>query len=294
MKTVLKSATKTVTIEYGKPTILIGERINPTGKKKLAESLRLGELDKVRQEALAQVAAGADVLDLNVGTAGVDEVALLPQVVRLVMETVDVPVCLDSANPHVLRAALEEHRRIAPEGRPLINSVTGEEDRLARVLPLVAEFGAVVIGLVMDDDGIPTTAAKRLEIAHKILARAAKLHIPQEDILFDCLAMTVGADSMAATITLEAIQRVRAELGNNMTLGVSNVSFGLPEREIVTNNFVTMAIMAGVDAPIVDVAKVRTTILAADLLNGADEYAMRYIKAYKKRLKAAEAAAAAS
>ena len=287
METILKSAKKTVTISPEKPTVLIGERINPTGKKRLAAALAAGDLEIIRKEALAQVEAGADVLDVNVGAAGVDEVDLLPKAVRAVMETVDVPICIDTANLEALRAALAVHWEIAPEGKPLINSVNGEEARLEGVLPLVAEYGAAVIGLAMDDDGIPPTSEKRLAVARKIVERAEALGIPPEDIVVDCLALTVGADSTAGVVTLGAIKMVRHELGLNMTLGASNVSFGLPEREVVNWAFLTLAIQNGVNCPIVNAAKVRPAILATDLLLGRDDYGMRYIKAFKKRRKAA-------
>jgi 5-methyltetrahydrofolate--homocysteine methyltransferase len=286
METILKSARKTVVIGSEKPTVLIGERINPTGKKRLAAALAEGDLEIIRQEALAQVEAGADVLDVNVGAAGVDEVDLLPKAVRLVMETVDVPVCIDTANIQALRAALLVHQEMAPEGKPLINSVNGEEARLEGVLPLVAEYGTAVIGLAMDDDGIPPTSEKRLAVARKIVERAEPLGIPRQDIVVDCLALTVGADSGAGLVTLGAISLVRQELGINMTLGASNVSFGLPEREVVNWAFLSLAIQNGVNCPIVDAAKVRPAILATDLLLGRDSYGMRYIKAYKKRRKA--------
>ena len=285
METILKSRQKTVTISPQTPTVLIGERINPTGKKRLAAALAAGDLDIVRQEALAQVEAGADVLDVNVGAAGVDEVTLLPKAVRLVMETVEAPVCIDSANPEALRAALVTYRQLAPEGKPLINSVNGEEARLKGVLPLVAEYGTAVIGLAMDDDGIPPTPDRRLAVARKIVERATVLGIPREDVLIDCLALTVGADSRAALVTLEAIRLVRQELGVNMTLGASNVSFGLPERETINWAMLAMAIQNGVNCPIVDAAKVRPAILAADLLLGRDDYARRYLKAYRQRSK---------
>jgi len=285
METILKSAKKTVIISPEKPTVLIGERINPTGKKRLAAALAEGDLEVVRKEALAQVEAGADVLDVNVGAAGVDEVDLLPRAVRVVMETVDVPVCIDSADVNALRAALALHRELVPEGKPLINSVNGEEERLEQVLPLVAEYKAAVIGLTMDDDGIPPTAEQRFAVAAKIVERAGALGIPREDLAIDCLALTVGADSQAGLTSLGAIQMVREELGVNMTLGASNISFGLPEREVINWAFLAMAIQTGVTCPIVDVAKVRPAILAADLVLGRDDYAMRYIKGYKKRQK---------
>jgi 5-methyltetrahydrofolate--homocysteine methyltransferase len=290
METILKSASKQVIIAPDKPVVLIGERINPTGKKKLAEALREGNMDYIISEAQAQVEAGADVLDVNVGTPGVDEVALAPKVVRAVMKAVPNPICVDSADPKVLRAALEEHRKIAPNGKALINSVSGEENRLNNILPLVAEFKTAVIGLLMDETGIPKTVEARLNITKKIIDRAAKLGIPPEDILIDCLVMTVGADSNAGKLTLDTIAAVRKEFGVNITIGASNVSHGLPEREVINPIFLAMAIQNGVNCPIVDAAKVRPSILAADLLLARDNYAMRYIKDYKRRAKAAEQA----
>jgi 5-methyltetrahydrofolate--homocysteine methyltransferase len=286
METVLKGTGKKVVIGDGRPTVLLGERINPTGKKKLAAALAAGDLEIVRQEALAQMASGADILDVNVGAAGVDEPALLPQAVKLVLKTVDAPIAIDTADGEALAAALAMHNQVNPGGKPLINSVNGEEDSLARVLPLVAEYGAAVIGLCMDDDGIPNTPEKRLAVAKKIVDRAEGHGIPREDILIDCLALTVGADSQAGWVTLEAIRMVREELGVNMTLGASNVSFGLPDREIINGAFLAMAIERGLNCPIVDAAKVAHYIQAADLALGRDEYAMRYLKAYRKRQKA--------
>ena len=283
MKTVLKGTGREVVIDEGRPTVLLGERINPTGKKKLAAALVAGDLEVVRQEALAQVAAGADILDVNVGAAGVDEVNLLPQAVKLVLETVGQPVAIDTADGEALAAALAMHKQVNPDGKPLINSVNGEEASLARVLPLVAEYGTAVIGLCMDDDGIPSTPAKRLAVAKRIVGRAEGHGIPREDILIDCLALTVGADSQAGWITLEAIRMVREELGVNMTLGASNVSFGLPDREIINGAFLAMAIERGLNCPIVDAAKVAHFVQATDLALGRDEYAMRYLKAYRKR-----------
>ena len=285
METILKGRGKKVVIGDGRPTVIIGERINPTGKKKLAAALVAGDLDIVGREALAQVEAGADVLDVNVGAAGVDEVALLPQAVRMVMETVDVPVCIDTADGEALAAALAMHKELNPDGKPLINSVNGEEASLKRVLPLVAEYGAAVIGLCMDDDGIPETPERRLAVAQKIIERAEALGISRENVAIDCLALTVGADSKAGWTTLEAIRMVKEELGLNMALGASNISFGLPDRETINGAFIAMAIAAGLNCPIVDAAKVRPYILAADLALGRDNYAMRYIKAFRQRKK---------
>jgi 5-methyltetrahydrofolate--homocysteine methyltransferase len=285
METTLVGTGKKVVIGAGKPTILIGERINPTGKKKLSAALVQGDLGVVHKEALAQVEAGADVLDVNVGAAGVDEVDLLPRAVRLVMETVDTPLCIDTADIKAMTAALEVHKELAPEGKPLINSVNGEEERLEGVLPLVAEYGTAVIGLCMDDDGIPDEPERRLAVAKNIVERAGALGIPPEDIIIDCLALTVGADSKAGWKTLETIRMVKGELGVNITLGASNVSFGLPARDTINGVFIAMAIQNGMTCAIVDAAHVLPFIRAADLSLGRDEYAMRYIKAFRKRSK---------
>jgi 5-methyltetrahydrofolate--homocysteine methyltransferase len=286
MKTVLKGTGKEVVIGDGLPTVLLGERINPTGKKRLAAALVAGDLEVVRAEALAQIEAGADILDVNVGAAGVNEVDLLPKAVKLVLETVDAPIAIDTADGAALAAALATHKEANPGGKALINSVNGEEASLARVLPLVAEYGTAVIGLCMDDDGIPETPEQRLSVAKKIVERAEGLGIGRENILIDCLALTVGADSQAGWITLEAIRMVKEELGVNLALGASNVSFGLPERETINGAFLAMAIARGLNCPIVDAAKVAPYIQAADLALGRDEYAMRYLKAYRKRQRA--------
>ena len=285
METILKGTGKKVIIGDGRPTVIIGERINPTGKKKLAAALVAGDLDIVRREALAQVEAGADVLDVNVGAANVDEADLLPKAVRLVMETVDVPVCIDTADGEALAAALAVHKELNPDGKPLINSVNGEEASLARVLPLVTEYDAAVIGLCMDDDGIPETPERRLVAAKKIVERAEALGISRENVLIDCLALTVGADSKAGWTTLETIRMVKEALGVNIALGASNISFGLPEREVINGAFLAIAIAAGLNCPIVDAAKVRPYILAADLALGRDDYAARYIRAFRQRKK---------
>ena len=286
MKTILKGTKTEVVIGQGLPTVILGERINPTGKKKLAAALVAGDMEVVRQEALAQVNAGADILDVNVGAAGVNEPDLLPRAVKLVLETVETPVAIDTADGEALAAALSVHQQLNPDGRPLVNSVNGEEASLARVLPLVAEYKAAVIGLCMDDDGIPDTPERRLAVAKKIVDRAGEYGIGPEDILIDCLALTVGADSKAGWITLEAIRMVKEELGVNTALGASNVSFGLPDREYINGAFLAMAIERGLNCPIVDAVKVAHYIQAADLALGRDEYAMRYLKAYRKRQKA--------
>lgn len=289
METTLRGTAKTVIIGDRRPTVLLGERINPTGKKKLAAALLAGNLEIVHREALAQVQAGADILDVNVGVAGVDEVELLPKAIRLVLETVDEPIAIDTPNGEALAAALAMHRELNPAGKPLINSVSGEEASLARVLPLVAEYDAAVIGLCMDDRGIPPTPEQRLAVAIKIVERAEQHGIPREDILIDCLALTVGANSQAGWVTLEAIRMVSEELGVNQTLGASNVSFGLPEREMLNGVFLGMAIARGLNCPIVDAAKMQPYVRAIDLVLGRDEYAKRYLGAYHKRKKMGQA-----
>jgi len=280
METKVSSLSKEVIIGDNRPTVLIGERINPTGKKKLAEALKVGDLEIVRKEALAQVQAGADIIDVNVGAFGIDEVALLPKAVQAVMETVDTPLCLDSSNPDALEAALKVYK-----GKPLVNSVTCQEHSLKRILPLIKEYGAAVIGLVQDEDGIPKDTEGRVRVAHKIVEQAEAAGISREDLVVDCLAFAVGAEPASGAAVIETIRRIKAELGVNMTMGASNVSFGLPDRELLNNAFVVIATAAGATCLIVDAAKVRSIILAADLVLGRDKRGRRYIEAYRQRLK---------
>jgi len=280
MDTRVSSAQKEVVIGHGRPTVLIGERLNPTGKKRLTAALQAGDMDFVQKEAMAQIQAGADILDINVGTPGLDEAACLAQAVQALMDVVDVPLCLDSRSPRALEAALQVYH-----GKPIINSVSGEERSLEMILPLVKKYRTAVIGLAMDDAGIPKEADRRSAIARKIVERAEALGIPREDIIIDPLAMTVGADPGAGRVTLEAIRMIKAELRVNMTLGGSNISFGLPDRDLLNSAFLAMAIVTGVTCPIVDAAKARPVILATDLVLGRDQYATRYIKAYRQRRK---------
>jgi 5-methyltetrahydrofolate--homocysteine methyltransferase len=283
LTTLLTSKTKTVEINRLQPTVMIGERINPTGRKEVLAALQAGDFDMVRRDATSQVAAGAPVLDVNAGVPGADEPALLTKVMQVVMEVVDVPLSIDTANPKALAAALEVY-----QGKPLINSTNGEEKNLAAVLPLAKEHGAAVISLCMDEDGIPPTAEGRLKVAAKIIARAGRLGIPMEDIVVDPLTMALGADSAAARVTLETIRLVVQEFGVNMTLGASNVSFGLPDRKYLNAAFLTMALQAGVTCPITNplVTEINTAVLALDLCLGRDDYGMRWIKAFRKREKA--------
>ena len=283
MQTRVSSRTREVIISDSGPTIIIGERINPTGKKKLQEELFAGKLDLVRSEAVQQVEDGADILDVNVGATGVDEVALLPEAVKAVMEVVDVPLCIDSGNPRALEAALKVY-----VGRPLVNSVTAEQSSLNDVLALVKQHDAAVIGLTMDEKGIPPDAARRIELAHLIVENAERVGIKREDIVIDCLDMPAAANPSAPRVLLEAIQAVRSQLGTNMTLGASNVSFGLPERTLLNGVFLSIILYLGVNCPVVDVAKVRQYILASDALLGKDHYMRKFIKDFRSRQKLAQ------
>jgi 5-methyltetrahydrofolate--homocysteine methyltransferase len=276
MHTVLKGKTKEVTIGIDRPFVMIGEKINPTGRKKLAAALTEGNLDYVRQLVENQVAWGADVLDINVGVPGLDEVALIPRVVEWIASLTDIPLCLDSGNPAVLAAGLA-----AMPGKPLVNSVSGETKRLDSVLPIVRDRGAAVIGLTMDDNGIPKTAEERVVVAERIIERAAKMNIPVEDIIIDPLVLTVGSDSLAAVITLQTIELLRKELGVNINLGASNVSFGLPDRLTVNQAFLTLAIQMGATCSITDPSKLGPMVKAADLLLGRDDNSMRYLKYFR-------------
>jgi 5-methyltetrahydrofolate--homocysteine methyltransferase len=279
-----------VKIAMFSPFVIIGEKINPTGNKRLAAALGEGNYDFVRGLAERQVAWGADVLDINVGLPGSDEVAAIKKVVEVVAAAVSVPLCLDSSNPQVLAAGLA-----AAPGKPLVNSVNGEEKSLDGILPLVKDRGAAVIALTMDGHGVPRTAGERVAVAGKILERTAKAGIPQEDVILDPLVLTVGSDSKAAWVTLQTIERVRREFGVNINLGASNVSFGLPDRPVLNQTFLALAIGAGATCSITDPIKLGSTIKAADLLLGSDADSLRYIKYFRatQKLLAQEAAGAA-
>lgn len=282
--TKISSASKDVEISRTNPTVIIGERINPTGRKKVLAALKEGDFDLVRKDASDQVEAGALVLDVNAGVPGADEPELLVQVLQAVLEVTAVPLCIDTADPEALARALEAY-----QGKALINSVNGEEKSLDSVLPLAHEHGAAVIGLCMDDDGIPPTAEARLAVAGKIIERAGKIGIPVEDVVIDPLALTMGSDSNAGKIALDTVGLVREEFGVNVTMGASNISFGLPDRRYINSTFIAMAIHAGMTCPITNplIEEVRIAVLAADLTMGRDEYGMNWIKAYREREKAA-------
>ena len=283
MDTVLSSRNKTVTIGSDKPFCVIGERINPTSRKKFSEELREGNLDTVVVDANAQEAAGADMLDVNAGIPLVDEAELLANMLKLIQDTTDLPICIDSSVIEALEAGLDVY-----EGKALVNSVTGEDERLEEILPLVAKHGAAVIGLANDETGIPETPQQRLEIATKIVNAAGDHGIPPEDIVIDPLAMTVGADTEAVTTTLEAIRLIRDNLGVNMCLGASNVSFGLPERHVLNAAFLPMAMAAGLTSAIMSTAPVCVdAVRAADLLLGHDPWGGNWIAAHRARQQSA-------
>jgi 5-methyltetrahydrofolate--homocysteine methyltransferase len=286
MHTTLQSRSNTVVIGHDRPFCVIGERINPTGRKKFAEELRGGDLSTVAADAVAQVAAGADMLDVNAGIPLVDEAELLKSMLATVAGAVDAPICIDSSVIEALEAGLSVY-----EGKALVNSVTGEDERLEEILPLVARHGAAVIGLANDETGIPETPQQRLEIARKIVSAAGDHGIAPEDVVIDPLAMTVGAASDAVTITLETISLIRDELGVNMCLGASNVSFGLPRRPALNAAFLPMAMAAGLTSAIMSCAdEVVEAVRAGDVLLGHDEWAAGWIAAHRER-QAKEAAA---
>jgi 5-methyltetrahydrofolate--homocysteine methyltransferase len=280
LETFLKSKTETVIVGPDRPLVIIGERINPTGRKKLAKALEDRNLKRVQEEATKQVQEGAHVLDVNVGVSGIDEPTLLKEAILAVGEVTKVPLCIDSALPKALEAGLQVY-----EGKALVNSVNGEERKLKEVLPLVKQYGAAVIGLTMDDDGIPKQARIRLEIARKIVEEAEKTGVSPQDVIIDPLAMAISTDQGAAVETLKTIKLIRDEIGVNQTLGVSNISFGLPERHAINGIFLALAAMNGVTCPIVDPTlwEMRRSMLIADLLLGRDEYCMKFISVYREK-----------
>lgn len=286
METKLASKSREVTISPDQPFVMIGERINPTRRKALLESLVAGDYGIALQDARNQVAAGAQVLDVNAGVPGADEPKLIAELTHAILQEVDVPLCFDSANPAALEAALSIYN-----GKALINSTTGEEKMLYAVLPLAAKYHAAVIGVITDENGIAPTPEGRLAVARKIVQRAADYAIPADDVVIDCLALTVGADSNAGRVTLETMALVRRELGLNLSLGASNVSFGLPDRKTINSAYLALGIARGLTAAITDptVPELRNMVRACDLLTGHDEYAMRWIKSYRAAQKASRA-----
>jgi 5-methyltetrahydrofolate--homocysteine methyltransferase len=288
METVVSSATRELRIGGENPFVIIGERINPTGRKIFQEQLRAGDLSRIEIDVAQQVAGGAMMLDVNMGAPLADEAELMTRAVRLIQGLTDLPLCLDSSIIEVLEAGLAAY-----QGKALVNSVTAEDERLDAILPLVKRHGAAVIALPNDEEEIPEEPARRLELASKIVDVATgKYGIPIEDIVFDPLAMPVGADTSLVLTTLETISLLRDEFGVNTTLGASNVSFGMPDRHAIGAAFLPMAITHGLTTAIMDARSPQLVgaVKAADLLTNRDPWGAAWIAAHRARQAAAAAA----
>jgi 5-methyltetrahydrofolate--homocysteine methyltransferase len=273
------------------PFAIIGERINPTGRPSLMQQLIAGDLSTVQADAVAQVGAGARVLDVNAGIPGFDEAELLSAVVRAVIEVVDVPLCIDSSTPSALEAAIP-----LAEGKVLVNSVTAERESLERLLPLVGRHGAALIGMANDEEGISMDPRMRLAAARKIVEAAADHGIPREDVIIDPLAMPIGATADAATAMLETIRLIREALGVNLSCGASNISFGMPDRPGIDAAFLSVAIAAGMNTAITNPLhrQTRKAVLATDLLLGRDAFGAAWIAAHRAELGTSPPAPAAT
>ena len=273
--TVLSSATREVVIGFDRPFAIIGERINPTGRKLLAEEMKAGDFSRVETDAVAQVVAGAAILDVNAGIPLADEPAILAATIKLVQSLVDVPLSIDSSIVDALEAGLAVY-----QGKALVNSVTGEDEQMERVLPLVAKHGAAVVAITNDETGISEDPDVRFEVARKIVSRAADHGIDRSDIVVDPLVMPIGAMRFAGRQVFSLVRRLRDELGVNTTCGASNISFGLPNRPAINSAFLTMAIASGMTSAITNPleAEVRTAILAADVLVGNDRDCATWIR----------------
>jgi 5-methyltetrahydrofolate--homocysteine methyltransferase len=284
--TILRSAKREVIIGEDQPFCIIGERINPTGRKIFQEQLRAGDLSRIRIDVTQQLAGGAMVLDVNMGVPLADEVDLMIQAVTLIQSLTDVPLCLDSSVIEALEAGLATY-----EGKALVNSVTAEDDRLEAILPLVKRHGAAIIALPNDEFEIPYEPERRLELTRKIVDVATNNYgIPIEDVLIDPLAMPIGADTTLVVKTLETIALIRDELGVNMTLGASNVSFGMPDRTTLGAAFLTIAMRAGLTSAIMDARtpQLVRAVKAADLLLNRDEWGASWIAAHRAQQSASE------
>ena len=288
MKTVVSSAKRTIVIGPDDPFVIVGERINPTNRKKLAEELRRFDFSRVRSDALAQVEAGAQMLDVNTGIPGADEPGMLKGAIQAVMEVTDAPISIDSSTPEALEAALPVYR-----GKALVNSVTGEDEMLERLLPLVKRHGAAVIGIANDDTGISNDPEERLRIARKIVERAADHGIPKEDVIIDPLCMPIGANHEFGRITFETMRLVRESLGVNMSVGAGNVGFGLPDRPPLTASFIQLGMQVGLTAAITNALEpeIYKMILAGDLMLGRDPFGRRWNAHFRKMSAAARAEA---
>jgi 5-methyltetrahydrofolate--homocysteine methyltransferase len=276
--TVLSSASREVVIGFERPFVIIGERINPTGRKALAEEMKAGDFSRVERDVLAQVAAGAHMLDVNAGIPLSDEPAILARTIQLVQGLTDLPLSIDSSIVEALEAGLAAY-----QGRPLVNSVTGEEERMELVLPLVRRYGAAVVAISNDDTGISEDPDVRFAVAKRIVERAADHGIPASDIVVDPLVMPIGAMATAGRQVFALVRRLREELGVNTTCGASNVSFGLPHREGINAAFLPMAIASGMTSAITNplMPEVKASVMAADVLMGHDPDCGRWILAHR-------------
>lgn len=284
MHTVLRSASRTVIIGADQPFCVIGERINPTGRRIFQDQLRAGDLSRIEVDVAEQVAGGAMVLDVNMGVPLVDEAELLARVVRMVQGMTDLPLCIDSSVVEALDAGLAAY-----EGKALVNSVTAEDDRLEAILPIVKRYGAAVIALPNDEEEIPDDPARRLELARKVVDVATgRYGIPIEDIVIDPLAMPIGADTSLVVKTLDTIAMIKEDLGVNMTLGASNVSFGMPQRHALSAAFLPMAMSHGLTSAIMDARtpQIVDAVKAADLLLGNDDWGANWISMFRARQRA--------
>ena len=285
MHTVLSSATKSITIGHDQPFCIIGERINPTGRKKFQEQLRAGDYSALEADVQAQVAGGATMLDVNMGAPLIDEPEALATAVRMIQEMTDLPLCIDSSVVEALEAGLSVYK-----GKALVNSVTAETERMDLILPLVRKYGAAIIALPNDEFEIPEEPERRLELTKVIVDYATtKYQIPIEDIVIDPLAMPIGADSTMVVRTMETIRLIREQVGVNMTLGASNVSFGMPDRHTLNAVFLPMAMAVGLTSAIMDsrTAQIVMAVRAADLMLGNDEWGASWIAAHRARQAAA-------
>lgn len=278
MHTVVQSATKTVTIGHDQPFCIIGERINPTGRKKFQELLRAGDLSTIAVDVEAQIKGGADMLDVNMGVPLTDEPALLAAAIKMIQGITDIPICIDSSVIEALQAGLEAY-----EGKALVNSMTGEDDRMELILPLIKKHNAAIIALPNDEIGIPATAAERIVITENIIRAVEKHGISLDNLVIDPLAMTVGADPEAVKITLETIHLIREKFGLNMTLGASNISFGLPNRHALNAAFLPAAMSHGLTCAVMDARTpaINEAVRAADLLLGMDQWGGNWITRYR-------------
>ncbi|HET7901076.1 MAG TPA: dihydropteroate synthase [Candidatus Nanopelagicales bacterium] len=285
MHTVVRSATRELIIGSDQPFCIIGERINPTGRKKFQEELRAGDLSSVEIDVKSQIEGGAMMLDVNMGAPLVDEADLLAKAVKLVQSLTDVPLCIDSSVVEALEAGLAAY-----EGKALVNSITAEDDRMEAILPLVKKYGAAVVALPNDHDEIPDDPYKRLELVDKIVEVATKEYgIAIEDIVIDPLAMPIGADSTLVVKTLQTIKLIKEKYDLNTTLGASNVSFGMPDRHTINAVFLPMAIASGLTSAIMDsrTESIVRAVKGADLMSGNDEWGMAWIAAHRAREAAA-------